>query len=391
MGGLYLDWTPRDSRRKWAYPARVPLYVALLRAINLAGKNKVGMADLREMCGGLGYEEARTLLQSGNLVIRANAGASGKLERELHEETKKKLGVETDYFVRTEAEWDAVLTRNPYPTHAKRDPGHLLVVFLKDAPDKKQAAALDEAITGRETARVIGRHAYLYYPDGVGTSKLTNAKIEKSLGTRGTARNWNTVMKLAAMLGLLLGAAISSGGCGKSQDRVPLEPEERFTWCAQPIAFSPPPAPWYREAEVSGGLLGVRFVLRGGLGECITVAAYSHLIDPASTDSVSLADVLPQIRLRPETKQEPERWRLGYERDTTIAGYPAFASDDTLITPDRPMLYHQVYWVVNRCAFQAVYQGTKPNLVPFERLLHSIAFPAPTDSVVAASGSEEPR
>ena len=178
----------------------MPLYVALLRAINLAGKNKVGMADLREMCGGLGYEDARTLLQSGNLVIRAAAGASGKLERELHEETKKKLRVETDYFVRTPAEWDAVIAKNPYTAHAKRDPGHLLVMFLRDAPDRIQAAALDEAITGRETARVIGRHAYLYYPDGVGNSKLTNAKIEKALGTRGTARNWNTVTKLAAML-----------------------------------------------------------------------------------------------------------------------------------------------------------------------------------------------
>jgi uncharacterized protein (DUF1697 family) len=201
MGGLYPDLPPRDSGRKSAYPARVPLYVALLRAINLAGKNKVGMADLRELCDGLGFEETRTLLQSGNLVLRAGAGA-GALERLLHEETKKKLGVETDFFVRTTKEWEQVLANNPYPNHAKRDPGHLLVVFLKNSPDKKQAAALDEAIVGRETARVDGRHAYIYYPDGVGTSKLTNAKIEKSLGTRGTARNWNTVTKLASMLAI---------------------------------------------------------------------------------------------------------------------------------------------------------------------------------------------
>lgn len=201
MGGLYPDLPPRDSGRKSAYPARVPLYVALLRAINLAGKNKVGMADLRELCDGLGFEETRTLLQSGNLVLRAGAGA-GALERLLHEETKKKLGVETDFFVRTTKEWEQVLANNPYPNHAKRDPGHLLVVFLKNSPDKRQAAALDEAIVGRETARVDGRHAYIYYPDGVGTSKLTNAKIEKSLGTRGTARNWNTVTKLASMLAI---------------------------------------------------------------------------------------------------------------------------------------------------------------------------------------------
>jgi uncharacterized protein (DUF1697 family) len=184
-----------------AYPARMPLYVALLRAINLAGKNKVGMADLRELCGGLGFEDARTLLQSGNLVVRANASATA-LERLLHEETKKKLGVETDFFVRTAKEWEQVLGKNPYPSHAKKDPGHLLVMFLRDSPDKKQAAALDDAIVGRETARVDGRHAYIYFPDGVGTSKLTTAKIEKSLGTRGTARNWNTVTKLGSMLAI---------------------------------------------------------------------------------------------------------------------------------------------------------------------------------------------
>ncbi len=198
----------------------MPLYAALLRAINLAGKNKVGMADLRGLCDGLGFEETTTLLQSGNLVVRANAGA-GALERLLHEETKKKLGVETDFFVRTVKEWEQVLAKNPYPNHAKRDPGHLLVMFLKDSPDKKQAAALDEAIIGRETAHVHGRHAYIYYPDGVGTSRLTNAKIEKGLATRGTGRNWNTVTKLATMLGLLLGIAAFGAGCAKKESPVP--------------------------------------------------------------------------------------------------------------------------------------------------------------------------
>ncbi len=69
--------------------------------------------------------------------------------------------------------------------------------MLKDAPDRTAAAALTDAIRGRESLRVKGRQAYVVYPDGVGRSKLTMALIEKKLGTRGTARNWNTVLKLA--------------------------------------------------------------------------------------------------------------------------------------------------------------------------------------------------
>jgi uncharacterized protein (DUF1697 family) len=177
----------------------VSTYIALLRAINLAGKNRVDMAGLRELCAGLGLEDARTLLQSGNLVFTAK-GASASLERALEAEVKKRIGLDTDVFVRTAKEWEAIMAGNPYPGQAERDPGHLVVVFLKDAPGRSRAAALADAIPGREVARVDGRHAYIHYPDGIGRSKLTMALIEKKLGTRGTGRNWNTVRKLGAML-----------------------------------------------------------------------------------------------------------------------------------------------------------------------------------------------
>jgi hypothetical protein len=74
--------------------------------------------------------------------------------------------------------------------------------------------------------------------------------------------------------------------------------------------------------------------------------------------------------------QEPDRWRIVRERDTTLAGQPAYASDDTLITPERPLLYREIYWVVNGCAFKAVYQGTPQELRSFTRLVDSITFPA---------------
>jgi uncharacterized protein (DUF1697 family) len=176
----------------------VTTYIALLRAVNLAGLNKVGMADLRALVAGLGFHDPKTLLQSGNVVFSGRSRSSAALEDALKKEAVTRLGVSTEFFVRTADEWTEVVAGNPFKKEAKKDPGYLLLAALKDAPDKKAFAALTDAIRGRETLRVKGRHAYIVYPDGVGRSKLTMAVIEKKLGTRGTARNWNTVLKLAA-------------------------------------------------------------------------------------------------------------------------------------------------------------------------------------------------
>ena len=97
----------------------------------------------------------------------------------------------------------------------------------------------------------------------------------------------------------------------------------------------------------------------------------------------TLHEVLPIIRLVPGHMQEPDRWRIGYERDTTIAGLPAFASDDTLITPERPLLYRQVFWVVRGCVFHTTYQGTRENLKTWHRLIDSIQFPLPDSTRVS--------
>ena len=89
----------------------------------------------------------------------------------------------------------------PFPKEAKDDPSHLLAVVLKDAVTPANVTALQKAIIGREVVRGTGRCVYIVYPDGIGNSKLTAAIIEKRLGTRGTARNWNTVLKLGQLVG----------------------------------------------------------------------------------------------------------------------------------------------------------------------------------------------
>jgi uncharacterized protein (DUF1697 family) len=173
-------------------------FIALLRAVNLPSHGKVAMSDLRDLATELGLADARTLIQSGNLVF-SDGRKSGELERLLETEAEKRLGLRTDFHVRSAAEWKALIAHNPFPDEAERDPGHLIVMCLKDAPESKDVEALQAAIKGRETVRAHGRQAYLVYPDGSGRSKLTNALIEKKLRTRGTGRNWNTVLKLAAL------------------------------------------------------------------------------------------------------------------------------------------------------------------------------------------------
>ncbi len=173
-------------------------YITLLRGINIGGHKKVDMADLRELLTHMGFEDPQSLLQSGNLVFRSKVRSTGKLEQLLEAEVKKRFSIETLFFVRTPQEWQYLVARNPFPEAAKRDPSHLAVMFFKSAPDPGAVKALQGIITGPEVIRAEGRHGYVTYPDGFGRSRLTLPVIESRLSTKGTGRNWNTVLKLAA-------------------------------------------------------------------------------------------------------------------------------------------------------------------------------------------------
>ncbi len=180
------------------------VHVGLLRAVNVGGR-KLAMADLRAMFAALELADARTLLQSGNIVFRSASKTGVALESLLEKETEKRLGLKADYLVRGAREWQAIIVANPFPREAKDDPAHLVAMPLKAAPTKAQMAGLEAAIKGRERVWANGRELYIVYPDGIGRSKLTIALIERKLETRGTARNWNTVLKLQAMLEEIIG------------------------------------------------------------------------------------------------------------------------------------------------------------------------------------------
>ncbi len=181
--------------------APLPAYALLLRGINIAGNKPVPMAELRRLLEGLGYADVRTLLNSGNVVLRGPAARPDDMARTLEAAMRRRFGFEVGCFVRGEAEWGRLIRANPYPAEAKRDPARLVLFLLDDKPPGKAVAVLRTAIAGPETVAAAGRQLWAYYPAGQGRSKLTLPLIERSLGTRGTGRNWNTVLKLAAMLG----------------------------------------------------------------------------------------------------------------------------------------------------------------------------------------------
>jgi uncharacterized protein (DUF1697 family) len=174
----------------------VTSYIGLLRAVNLAGRNQVGMSALRDLFTQLGFDDPRTLLQSGNIVFGCDRPPAAELERMLETEVERRLKVATDFFVRSAEEWHDIVSGNPFKNEAKRDPGHLVVMVLKDPPSRQAVRDLQAAIAGSEVVRARGRQAYIVYPDGIGRSRLTTALIERRLCTRGTGRNWNTVLKL---------------------------------------------------------------------------------------------------------------------------------------------------------------------------------------------------
>jgi uncharacterized protein (DUF1697 family) len=177
------------------------VHIALLRGVNVGGRQLVAMADLRVLLTGLGFENARSLLQSGNLVFESAHTGGAALESMLEAEVEKQLGLQTDINVRSAPQWKTIIAANPFGAEAASDPGRLVVMALKAPAGGDPVLALRAAIVGRERIEARCRELYIVYPDGIGDSRLTGALIERRLGVRGTARNWNTVVKLAALAG----------------------------------------------------------------------------------------------------------------------------------------------------------------------------------------------
>ena len=176
-------------------------YVALLRGVNVGGHHRVPMAELREVVTSLGYRDVETVLQSGNVVFSGADEAASAIEARLAEEARSRFGFAIDFFVRTRGEWEALTSANPFLEAAESSPSRFIVTFLKHAPAGETVAAVRNAIIGPERLACVGRELFTLYPDGIGRSTLHKCPEWAQLAGAGTARNWNTVGRIKALLG----------------------------------------------------------------------------------------------------------------------------------------------------------------------------------------------
>jgi uncharacterized protein (DUF1697 family) len=175
-------------------------WAALLRGVNVGGNRKLPMADLKGLAEALGFDRVKTLLASGNVVFDADEKDGARLEDRLEREAKTRLGLETDFLLRDAPDLKAVIQANPFKEVAKVRPNHLVVVFTREPPAKDLPERIAAIYGGPERLAVHGRHLYVDYLEGQGRSKLPQAMAKLKLPKAATSRNWNTVLKLAAML-----------------------------------------------------------------------------------------------------------------------------------------------------------------------------------------------
>jgi uncharacterized protein (DUF1697 family) len=174
--------------------------VALLRGINVGRNKRVAMADLRELLAGLGYTEVKTLLQSGNAVFTCSGAAARTAAEDIEEAVARDLGVQCAVIVRTGAEVGEAIAVAPLLAVAT-DPSRHFVGFLAGTPAPEAVGVLASIDVAPGQIRLVGREVYLWCPAGLIDSPLSKLGWEKSLGVPVTTRNWNTLTKIAALLG----------------------------------------------------------------------------------------------------------------------------------------------------------------------------------------------
>lgn len=178
---------------------RHPRIVALLRGINVGGRNKISMAELRDLVAGLGFVDVATHLQSGNVAFRAPEAEPEQAAGAIEAAIARELGLSIPVLARTGAELDRIVAAHPLREHAE-DPSRMVVVFLSAPVERARFAELDERAFAPDRFAAGEREIYVWAPGGVSETKLTYAFWERHLGgVTATARNWNTVQRLRAM------------------------------------------------------------------------------------------------------------------------------------------------------------------------------------------------
>jgi uncharacterized protein (DUF1697 family) len=172
--------------------------IALLRGINVGGHNPLGMAELRALCGPLGWDDVRSHIQSGNLVFRA-AGPPADLEAALEGAIERGPGLSIPVIVRTAEAWAGYVALDPYPEAVAREPNLVMLALSKRPPRAGVVEALRERADAGERVEPIGDALCIHYAGGAGRSRLPPALLDRFVGSPVTTRNWRTVLRLREM------------------------------------------------------------------------------------------------------------------------------------------------------------------------------------------------
>jgi uncharacterized protein (DUF1697 family) len=184
---------------------RMPRYLALLRGINVGGRNKVAMTDLRDVAAALGHTEVSTYIQSGNLLFTSSHTDVSAIADTLEAEIAARLSLRPAVVVISARDLAQVIRNNPFPGEA--NPKCVHAVFRRDVVDEHGIATVAAAVErarqagSRDDAAVVGPTVFLHTPDGLGRSELATLLARSKVMSAGTARNWATVTKLLSMLG----------------------------------------------------------------------------------------------------------------------------------------------------------------------------------------------
>jgi uncharacterized protein (DUF1697 family) len=177
----------------------MPVLISMLRGVNVGGHNKLKMEALRALCESLQFENARTYVQSGNIVFRTKEKNRLALAAKIQNAIEREFGFRPEVILRTVDELRKAIAASPFADRRDLEPGKLLVTFLASAPGPEMRAKLLGLKDHPEEIHLQGREMYIYFPNGAGQSKLPWSSIERLLKTTGTARNWNSVTKMLAM------------------------------------------------------------------------------------------------------------------------------------------------------------------------------------------------
>lgn len=173
--------------------------LALLRGINVSGHRKVPMAELRELATGIGLVDVETHIQSGNLIGDCTTKAA-LVAAQLEQAIERHFGFFVDVVVRSRKQWDGYVAANPFAAASKAAPNHVMLALSKGTLAADAAVLLQQKATAGEQVQLAGGALWIHYAGGVAKSKLTPALFNRCAGSPVTARNWNTVQRLAAML-----------------------------------------------------------------------------------------------------------------------------------------------------------------------------------------------